>query len=317
MNRCFAEILNQVRRGQPAQLQISVEEGVYTRRFLPRERLILLGGGHIAAALCEIGAALDFAVTVIDDRPAFVSPTRFPQAAEVLCDDYAAALEKLHLTGRDYVAILTRGHRFDAECLWAVQAGTEPKYVGMIGSRSRVAMLMRALEEEGFDRERLARIHAPIGLSINAQTPREIAVAIAAELIQCRREGLARRSHSLTMLNEDVDMALLSFLAEDTSPKAVVLVYDASGSTPAKSGAMMAVNLSGQVTGTIGGGCWEHQAARAAYWLVGTGQHRQMAVELNDVSAALEGMACGGQMRLYLWDVPQDGNEPVADGAKI
>lgn len=299
----FTEILAQVRRGETAQLRVELEGQCCTRLFQPQQRLILLGGGHVSQQLCPLGAMLGYRVIVMDDRPDFATAARFPQAAETLCDGYAPAIAALHITQQDSVAILTRGHRYDGECLRALLSGPAPRYLGMIGSRRRVSELFRQLEAEGYSKEGLAAIHAPIGLSINAQTPQEIAISIAAQLVQLRREGFARRGHSALLMNQDIDLPLLEFLGEDPAPKAAVLVCDTSGSTPAKSGALMAVDQLGHIAGTIGGGCWENEAALAARRLIGTGGRQALSVELDDDIAAGEGMACGGRMRVLAWDV--------------
>ena len=103
----------------------------------PRERLIILGGGHIAQPLCEFAAKCDFAVTVVDDRMEFANEARFPLAKEVICDSFQDAIEKLRITAYDFVVVITRGHRFDADCLRALFRQREPAYLGMIGSRRR------------------------------------------------------------------------------------------------------------------------------------------------------------------------------------
>ncbi len=306
MNGSFVNILQQVQQGQTARMEFPLGQHLYIRLFQPRERLILLGGGHISAALCSVGASLNFEVIVVEDRPEYADCTRFPGAARVICGGYQSVLHQLELGNRDYVALLTRGHRYDAECLRAILAGDEPRYVGMIGSRNRVAALLGLLRDEGQDIQRLMHVHAPIGLPINAQTPQEIAISIAAELIQCRRNGLPRRSHSMVLTNQDTNQSLLTFLARDSTPKAAVLVCDTGGSTPVKSGALLAVNEVGRVEGTVGGGYWENRAILEAKTLIGTGTKKVLTVRLEDEIGVGDGMACGGYMQLYIWDVPQD-----------
>ena len=144
---------------------------------LPEERLIVLGAGHIALPVCEFAAKSGFSVTVIDDRPDFANRTRFPLAADVICDGFEHAIEGLRITPFDYVVIITRGHRHDADCLRAILPGEMPAYLGMIGSRRRTTGLLKMLEEEGFPAERLAKICTPIGLNIGAITPGEIAIS--------------------------------------------------------------------------------------------------------------------------------------------
>ena len=148
------------------------------------ERLILCGGGHVSLQVAQIAQRLDFALAVIDDRPEFANPDRFPMA-RVLCMPFLEALDQLGGGAQDYYVILTRGHVFDRTCLeWVLRH--ERAYVGMIGSRIKVAAVMTALEEAGWPRSVLEQVYSPIGLEIGAQTPAEIAVSIAAELIQVR-----------------------------------------------------------------------------------------------------------------------------------
>ena len=144
------------------------------------ERLILCGGGHVSLQVAQIAQRLDFALAVIDDRPEFANPDRFPMA-RVLCMPFLEALDQLGGGAQDYYVILTRGHVFDRTCLeWVLRH--ERAYVGMIGSRIKVAAVMTALEEAGWPRSVLEQVYSPIGLEIGAQTPAEIAVAIAAQL---------------------------------------------------------------------------------------------------------------------------------------
>ncbi len=117
MRKEFQDILNAVTEGREATLTRTVGETVYTRRFLPPERLILLGGGHVSLALYEAALKVGFAVSVADDRPAFASYTRFPEAREVVCDSFENALPRLNIGAGDFVCVLTRGHRDDVACM--------------------------------------------------------------------------------------------------------------------------------------------------------------------------------------------------------
>lgn len=303
MPRRFEELYQAVRAGAPASLRWEEDGVTYVRHFHPQERLILLGGGHIAQPVCRYAADLGFAVTVVDDRPAFASAARFPEASRVVCDAFPSALRTLEISEADYVAVITRGHRYDADCLRTILAGPFPRYLGMIGSRRRVAGLFNLLEDEGFSREALDRVHAPIGLAINALTVREIAISIVAELIQCRRRDTPRRSRETRLAAEDIDLPLLEFLARDPAPKALLVVCGTSGSTPVKSGAMMAVDRALRTAGTIGGGCSESAVLMDAVRLIGTGERRIVDVDMSSDVAEEEGMVCGGRMTVLIEDV--------------
>ena len=105
--------------------------------FFPKERLIILGGGHVALPVAEFGARVGFLVTVVDDRLSFANPGRFPMAEKVICDDFGHAIKELKIQESDYICIVTRGHRHDADCLRMIGKGKEPAYLGMIGSPRR------------------------------------------------------------------------------------------------------------------------------------------------------------------------------------
>lgn len=298
----FRAVLDTVRRGLPAALELEIEGETYLRQFRPRERLIVLGGGHVAQPLCTFAAALGFAVTVVDDRPFFANQARFPEAEGIVCNAFPAAIRSLDIGEGDYVAVITRGHRYDADCLRAILPGVMPRYLGMIGSKRRTVGLLNLLEEEGFSRELLDVIHTPIGLEIGALTTQEIGISIVAELIQCRRQSTNRRSKSTVLTSEEINLPLLEFLAEEPTPKALLLVYETSGSTPVKSGAYMAVDETYRSEGTIGGGCSESAVLRDAYALIGTGESKVVTVDMSNDVAEEEGMVCGGQMRVLLAD---------------
>ena len=213
MRKEFQDILTAVQAGREADLVRTVNGQPVVRRFLPPERLVLLGGGHVSLALYEAARKVGFAVSVADDRPAFASYTRFPEAREVVCDSFENALPRLHIGAGDFVCVLTRGHKDDVTCMKYLLQGNEPRYLGMIGSHRRVKGLFDLLAEEGFDRDRISRVHAPIGLSIGAVTPAEIAVSILAELIAVRHT-LPAGEGVLPQQNTDLDA--LRFLADDS-----------------------------------------------------------------------------------------------------
>lgn len=303
MRRQFQDVLRAVRQGQYAQFIFQADDKSYVRAFQPKERLLLLGGGHIAQPVCRYAADLGFAVMVVDDRPSFANSARFSDAEEVICEAFPKAIEGFQINESDYVAVITRGHRYDADCLRSILPGVFPRYLGMIGSRRRVKGLLDLLREEGFPQEKLGRIHSPIGLDIGALTVKEIAVSILAELIQCRRRDTPRHSQGEPLALQDADLPLLEFLAEGETPKAVMIVCETAGSTPVKSGAMMALDRNYRSAGTIGGGCGESAVTLEAYRLIGSGESRCVSVDMTNDAAAEEGMACGGRMKVLIADI--------------
>ena len=299
-HKIFGNLIEGLKQGVTTDLPFEADGTAWVRRWIPRERLILLGGGHIALPLCRIGAMLDFSVVVVDDRPSFANQLQFPEADTVICGDFAESIESLKLRPEDFVCTITRGHRHDVDRLRQILKGTMPKYLGMIGSKRRVSGLMELLTGEGYDTERLKQVHAPIGVDIHAQTTAEIAVAISAQIVECRRKGQKFNEYQECLLQTNVDMMLLETLAALKEPLVMALVADTKGSTPVKSGAMMAVGTLGRVAGTIGGGCGEAEITQIARRMVGTRESKVVCVDMTNEVAEEEGMVCGGIMKVLL-----------------
>jgi xanthine dehydrogenase accessory factor len=167
----------------------------------PPWELIIVGAGHVAQPLCAMGSLLGLQVTVLDDRPQFATRERFPEAREVAGVDFSDPFAGRRLHRWSHVVLVTRGHKYDFECLRKVlMAEPLPGYVGMIGSRRRVKATFDALLADGFSTELLRTVHAPIGLDLGAETPAEIALSIAAELVHSWRGGTGRPLRELENL---------------------------------------------------------------------------------------------------------------------
>jgi len=168
---------------------VEIEEGdrqsvVTIEVIRPRPSLIVFGAGHVGHAVALIGNMIGYFVTVVDDREAFANRQRLPDPAiEILAEPFETAAGSLTITSNTAIVIVTRGHQYDELCLRSV-IESRARYIGMIGSRRRVISVFKQLTESGVDRNLLDRVHAPIGLSIGAKSPQEIAVAIMAEIIQ-------------------------------------------------------------------------------------------------------------------------------------
>ena len=159
---------------------------IFVEPVLPPALLYVFGAGHVAINLYKIARNSGFDVTVVDDRETYANRERFPDAKEVIAEDFDKAMARLTPTESSYLVIVTRGHRDDMRILrWAVQ--TPARYIGMIGSRRKTITIFQELTQEGLAPELFERVHAPVGLDIGAITPEEIAVAITAELIAARR----------------------------------------------------------------------------------------------------------------------------------
>lgn len=152
------------------------------------EMVYIFGGGHVCAALVPALAAVDFPVTVYDERPEFAAKSRFPAAKRVVCAPFADVLSNVRIRPEDYVVVMTPGHKADFEVLCQALK-TDAGYIGCIGSAKKAAYVSGRLRDLGFSDEDVARVHSPIGLPILAQTPEEIAVSITAQMIRHRRGG--------------------------------------------------------------------------------------------------------------------------------
>lgn len=169
---------------------VVVEAGVtlYAEVHRPPEELIVVGAGHIAVPLAQLGATLGYRVLVLDDREDFATPVRFGEGIMVRRMSFDDPFGDVPIGKRAHVILVTRAHKYDFDCLRRLLVGGDDiAYIGMIGSRRRVRAAFEALLADGVPRERLAAVHAPVGLEIGAETPAEIAVSIAAELIRHRR----------------------------------------------------------------------------------------------------------------------------------
>lgn len=152
----------------------------------PAPVLLVVGAGHVAVPVAEIGSLCGFRVVVVDDRADMASPERFPNASERIVRDIVESLRALTITPDTHIVIITRGHAHDLEALRAV-IDSPAAYIGMIGSRRKVRTIYDLLRADGVSEERIERVRAPIGLDISAETPAEIAVSILAEVIMVLR----------------------------------------------------------------------------------------------------------------------------------
>ncbi|MBE3581946.1 MAG: XdhC family protein [Thermoanaerobacteraceae bacterium] len=178
-------------RRRPQLVSLTLEDNeveVFLEPVLPEPKILILGGGHVGQKVAALAKEVGYRVTVVDDRPAFANPQLFPHADEIICRDFADALQNIQIDPATYVVIVTRGHRHDYECLRQV-IGSPAAYIGMIGSRRKVQGVRARLLADGIPQEALDRVHAPIGVDIGAETPGEIGVSILAEIIRVYREG--------------------------------------------------------------------------------------------------------------------------------
>ena len=172
---------------------------IFVESICPEPTLYLFGGGHVSLAIARIAVTVGFRVVVIDDRPQFANRERFPMASETLTLDMETAFDGLEIDDLSYVIAVTRGHQHD-KVVVEQAVRTDAAYLGMIGSRRKIALMWEELEAKGIPRERLEEVHAPIGLDIGSDTPEEIAVSVVAELILARRSS-GKPSHEARSLS--------------------------------------------------------------------------------------------------------------------
>ncbi|MFH1038510.1 MAG: XdhC/CoxI family protein [PVC group bacterium] len=167
------------------------EQEVFLDVIEPSPRLLIFGGGHVGRALARVAAAAGFPVSVVDDRDEFVDPAHFPAGCSLIRMPFDGNWEGLGISAETMIVILTRGHAFDRLCLKKA-VSTAARYIGMIGSRRKVAETLAALEKDGIPVKDDERVYAPVGLDLGGSSPEEIAVSILAEIVAVRYGGTGR-----------------------------------------------------------------------------------------------------------------------------
>lgn len=250
--------------------------------FCPQPRLIVCGGGHVSREVAALAARLDFTTRVIDERPELLTRERFPTADELICDSYDNLEQHLE-PGACYV-VVTPNHKADFRCVAAILS-TDYAYLGMMGSKRKVAATFEQLRLEGFSQQQIDTIFAPIGLPIGAVTPAEIALSILAQIIeQKNRHHIASADRSLL---------------ETTEQGVLCIVIEKHGSVPRGVGSMMLVTAN-HILGSIGGGEGEYRTICHAR--EGAGLDIQTYALHNDAAGGLD-MVCGGTMKVLFLPV--------------
>lgn len=173
-------------RPSAARLELGGRD-IYTEPLVRAETVYIFGGGHVAQELVPLLAHVGFSCVVMDDREEFASPSLFPAARKTIAGNMERLEDYLKITERDFVCIMTRGHQYDYYIQRQALAA-KPAYIGVMGSRSKIKVVTEKLLKDGFSPEEIRRCHMPIGTAILAETPAEIAVSIAGELIRERAE---------------------------------------------------------------------------------------------------------------------------------
>lgn len=266
---------------------------VFRERIGRQPKLIICGAGHVSVPIIKMGKMLGFAVTVLEDRPRFADNARAAGADTVICEAFEKALEGIHGDSDSWFVIVTRGHRYDTICLENILHKTYA-YVGMMGSRRRVAIVKDQLEESGISRETLDAVHTPIGLKIGAETPEEISVSVMAEIIQVKNSREKGGGYSGEMLG--------ALVSEEGRKKVVATIVSRKGSAPRSVGTKMLIFEDGTTVDTIGGGCVESEIMQKALLMMRAGEPRFQVcrVDMTSDAAEDEGMVCGGVVEVMM-----------------
>jgi len=264
------------------------EEGLLIEKLDSKIELVLCGGGHVAKELYALATQLEMEVAILDERQEFCNSTLYPKAS-LFCAPFAETLHKEQNWIKPYFVIITRGHSFDQFCLERCLV-LPHSYIGMIGSRHKVAITLDNLMKKGISEKTLSEVHSPIGLSIGAVTAIEIAISIMAQIISVYRKDTA---------SVRLEPKLLRTLTEK---KGYVLarVVRKSGSAPCEVGFQIAVFDDGSSQGTVGGDLVEANTIEHAKAMLNDSSLPNQVIEydLDNTKAGSLGMICGGEVAL-------------------
>ncbi|MGD9567734.1 MAG: XdhC family protein [Sedimentibacter sp.] len=289
----WSEIIASVPENKKSQIVTVGGERVYFEFIRQAFNVVVCGAGHISMPIIKMCKMLELPVTVIDDRITFTNNAIREGADKVICKSFSEALSEIKGDMGTFFIIVTRGHRYDQECLQSI-IEKENTYIGMIGSKLRVKKVLEYLEEEGVPKEKLDMVYTPIGLKIGAETPAEIAVAIMAEIIEVKNKKVGTSTYSDELLD-----GLLCDSYKDI-PKALITLVSRKGSAPREVGTKMIILKDGTMIGTIGGGCVEANIRQTAFSCMDNQEIRLVKVDMTGIEAEDDGMVCGGIVELFV-----------------
>lgn len=258
--------------------------------------LVICGGGHVGHAVYELGLFLGWNVTIVEDREEYCSKEMYPNATRLI-GKYSNILSNMELS-HAAIVVATRGHKFDKSCVSAILPKSY-KYLGMIGSKTKVAATMDLLKKEITDGEikcnisKLSQICSPIGLDIKAQTPEEIAVSIISEIIKITKSD----KKQIQMKVKDIEE-----LSKQEQSFVVARIIEKRGSAPREVGSFLAILNDGTLIGTVGGGAVEATVIHNCKKLL-TNPSKDCEIFYHDLSnekASNLGMICGGNVKVLI-----------------
>ncbi len=269
---------------------------IFCETLSNEKKLVICGGGHVSIPVIKIAKMLGFSVTIIEDRLKYADNAKAAGADNIMLDDFSGALNKITGDQDTYFVIVTRGHRYDQDCLEEILK-KDNAYIGMIGSRARVKRVKELLKEKGYQDSMLEGVYSPIGLRIGAETPEEIAVSIMAEIIQVKNQ--IKRGFGYP--KEIIEAILDEKTAE--MPKILATIISRKGSAPREIGTKMLICKDGTTVGTIGGGCVEADICNKARFMEKDQKPKLYTVDMTGREAEEDGMVCGGIVEILLESV--------------
>ena len=263
---------------------------VFIERLGRTSQMVICGAGHVAIPILKLARTIGMEVTVIDDREDFAEDARKAGAQHVVAKPFAEALAEIDGNPDTFFVIVTRGHKWDEDCLRVILKKPHA-YIGMMGSRRRILMVKQKMIEEGNSADLVNSVCAPIGLSINSETPEEIAISVLAEIIQVRN---ARKQYGYP---QDI----LQAAYDHNGPKVLAEIVGRSGSAPREVGTKVLVVRDGTGINTIGGGLLEDLVLKEAKKMLDTGLGNELFHDsLTADAASKEGEVCGGDLDVLL-----------------
>ena len=249
-------------------------------------KLVICGAGHVSLSVIRVCATLGFEITAIEDREEYAAKAREAGVDRVICKPFGEALDGISGDRSTAFVIMTREHIHDVDCLRRILRKPYA-YAGMMGSRSRTEQIREQMIREGYDAGKVGALHMPIGLPIGSRTPEEIAVSVAAELIQ-------------VMNVSDPGEGFPEGLAEELAgqPRGVLaMIVEKNGEAPRRPGTKMLVKEDGSITGTVGGGYAEAQIMQTAGEMIRTGCRECLLVSISMQKGTMQ---CGGEITVFL-----------------
>lgn len=171
---------------------------IFIETFPEQPMVFIFGAGHLSYYISRYAKPLNFRLTICDDRAEFANRKRFPDANNIIVENFESVFDKIDINENSYIVIVTRGHKCD-EIVLEKAVKTNAKYIGMIGSKRKTSTILKRLHKRGIPKKTLSRIYSPIGISIGAVTPQEIALSIVCELVKIRRLGDTSETNHMTI----------------------------------------------------------------------------------------------------------------------